>query len=74
MHILDLLMYFATCGIIWFLLEKLSNGELTHEYEFGMVGMFIIFVWTIIYVILFWFCDYNWIDIFHNIKLPTFQL
>lgn len=73
MHILDLLMYFATCGIIWFLLEKLSNGEFTHELG-GVVGMLIIFVWTIIYVILFWFCDYNWIDIFHNIKLPTFQL
>lgn len=70
MHILDLIMYLALVPIIWKLIEVMSNGEFT--YEMGAIaGILIVAVFTVIYVILFWFCDYNWIDIFHSIKNAT---
>jgi len=70
MHILDLIMYIILIPIIWKLIEVMSDGEFTQE--LGVIaGALIMAVFTIIYVILFWFCDYNWIDIFHNIKDAT---
>jgi len=66
MHLLDLLMYFALVLLIWFILDKLSGGELTNELG-GLVGLTIVIVFTIIYIVLFCFWpDWNWIDIFHG--------
>jgi hypothetical protein len=45
----------------------MSDGEFTQELG-AIAGALIMAVFTIIYVILFWVCDYNWIDIFHNVK------
>ena len=70
MHILDLIMYIILIPIIWKLIEVMTDGEFTQE--LGAIGGFLIMVvFTIIYVILFWFCDFNWIDIFHSIKDAT---
>jgi len=67
MHILDLIMYVLCCFLLWKLIEVMSDGEFTQELG-AIAGALIMAVFTIIYVILFWFCDYNWIDIFHNVK------
>lgn len=67
MHILDLIMYIVCCFLLWKLIEKMTDGELTKELG-AIGGALIIAAFTIIYVILFWICDYNWIDIFPNIK------
>lgn len=65
-HILDLIMWFATCGFIWFLLDVLFKGELTEELG-GIIGIGILFVYTLIYIIIFvWPVDLNWVDIFHG--------
>ena len=59
MHILDFLMYFPIMGFIWWLIGKLSNGELTNELG-ALIGIIIILICTIIYVILFtWYPDLN---------------
>lgn len=68
MHFLDLIMYFVCYGFIWFLLDLFSGGELTNELG-GFIGLLIMFIYTIIYIILFVFVDYNWIDIFHSMSL-----
>ena len=65
LHILDLIMYFAFSGLLWKGLEVVSNGELTEELG-GVVGLMIMIVFTIIYVTVFVFCDYDWIDIFNG--------
>jgi len=70
MHILDLIMYIILIPIIWKLIEVTSDGEFTQELG-AIAGALIMAVFTIIYAILFWFCDYNWIDIFHSIKDAT---
>lgn len=62
-HFLDFIMYIALVGVIWKVLEVISGGELTEELG-GVVGLIIILAFTIIYVILFVFCDYDWADIF----------
>jgi hypothetical protein len=72
MHILDLIMYIILIPIIWKLIEVMSNEEFTQEMG-TIVGVFIMSIFTIIYVILFWFCDYNWIDIFQSIKDSTIR-
>lgn len=66
MHILDLIMYFVTCGIIWFLLDKMSDSEYTEELG-ALVGWFTLFVYTILYTMVFCIWpDLNWIDIFRS--------
>lgn len=71
MHILDFIMYFVTAGILMFLVDKLSGGEFTNELG-GLIGLFILIVFTIVYIILFCFYpDWNWVDIFNgNIHIP----
>jgi hypothetical protein len=66
MHILDLIMYFVLTSIIWYILEKVSNGEFTEEMGGAFIGLPIMVLYTIIYIILFAWIDYNWIDIYHN--------
>lgn len=63
LHLLDFVMYFVVVGIYWFILDKVSNGELTNELG-GLVGMIGALVITIIYVILFAFMGWDWSDIF----------
>ena len=68
MHILDFIMYFVCLGIIWFILDVISGGDLTNEMGGFFVGLPITMVYTIVYLILFVVEDYNWIDIFHSIS------
>lgn len=65
LHFLDLIMYIVLVIILWYILEKISGGEFTHELG-GLIGMAVTIVFTIIYVIIFVFCDYDWIDIFNG--------
>jgi len=67
MHILDFIIWIITCGILWKIMEVLSNGEFTEEIG-GLIGLTVLIVYTLIYVILFVFIDFNWIDIFHSMK------
>jgi hypothetical protein len=64
-HILDIVMYFVVIGVFWFLLDWLSDGEYTNELG-GLVGLFLSIIITIIYVILFAFCGWDWAEIFRG--------
>lgn len=66
MHILDLIMYVILVILIHLILPEDFKEELG-----GCVGMGILFVFTIVYVVLFVFFDFNWIDIIHSIKSPN---
>ncbi len=62
MHFLDLIMWIVIGLIIGFLLDVISEGEWTHELG-ALVGMFVLIVYSIIYLILFAFWpDWNWVD------------
>ena len=63
LHILDFIMYIVLVIAIWKILEVVSGGELTEELG-GLVGLFITIVFTIIYIIMFVFCGWDWTDIF----------
>jgi hypothetical protein len=67
MHILDLIIYLISIPILWKIIDVMSNGEFVEELG-TLVGYLIVIVYTIIYVILFVWVDYNWIDIFHSIR------
>lgn len=58
-------MYFVTASILWMLIHLFSGGEFTEELG-CLVGGFIEIIYLIIYIILFVWIDYNWIDIFHH--------
>jgi hypothetical protein len=57
-HILDIVFWFVSVGIIWWLLDYFSNGEYTNELG-GLIGLTIIIIYTIIYIILFGFMGYD---------------
>lgn len=63
-HVLDYIFYFICIAIIWFLLERYSDGEYTTELG-TLVGIFILFIFSVIYVIFFGFCGYNISEILH---------
>ena len=65
MHILDLIIYLISIPILWKIIDVMSDGEFVEELG-TLVGYFIVIVYTIIYVILFYWVDYNWIDIFSS--------
>jgi hypothetical protein len=65
-HILDWVIWLVLCGIIWKILEWSTDGEWTEELG-GIIGLFILVVFTIIHIFLFGVLDWNWIDIFHKI-------
>jgi hypothetical protein len=67
MHILDLIIYLISIPILWKIIDVMSDGEFVEELG-TLVGYFIVIIYTIIYVILFYWVDYNWIDIFHSIR------
>ena len=69
-HILDIIMYFLIIGSFWYLLDKFSNGEYTNELG-GLVGLFLSIIITIAYIIMFGFCDWDWIDIFNGTHEST---
>jgi hypothetical protein len=66
-------MYFVTAGLLWFILDKISGGEFTHELG-GVIGATIMVIYTIVYIVLFVIGSYNWIDIFHSISNYTFSI
>jgi hypothetical protein len=70
-HVLDLVMY----AVIGYIIFRMLGDEFTQEIG-ALVGMMVMVVYTIIYVILFAFCDYNWIEIFQNTQanFPTIKL
>ncbi len=74
MHILDFIMYFVTAVIIWWIMDKVTYGNWTNELG-GLFGMFIMIIYTVIYIIVFCFwSDLNWIDIFkgvYNVELSN---
>lgn len=65
MHILDLIVYLISIPILWKIIDVMSNGEFVEELG-TLVGYLIVIAYTIIYVILFVWVDYNWIDIFSS--------
>lgn len=73
MHVLDLIMYIATCCVIWWLMKKFSNEEWTHGLG-GVRGTFIMALYSIAYLIVFCiYPDLNWIDIFNGVYKINFQ-
>ena len=64
MHLLDLIMYFVTCGILWGIMAAISGKQLTEELGGALVGMPVMFIYTVLYIIAFAFWpDWNWADI-----------
>jgi len=60
MHIADLLMYFILGAILW------CSFPEDYRFELGMLmGYGVMIVYTLLYIVLFVFIDYNWIDIYH---------
>jgi hypothetical protein len=67
MHILDFIIYFPCLILFWYILEVISGGQFTEELGGAVVGVPLVFVFTIIYFLIFvWPGDYNWIDIFNG--------
>jgi hypothetical protein len=60
--------------ILWFIIDKLFNGEFTHELG-TIAGLFILFMFTIAYIMIFAvYPDYNWIDIFLYFKNHNYNI
>ena len=73
MHILDLIMYFLTAGLLWFIADRITKGDLEKELRVK-VNSVAIFIYTIFYIIMFVLVDCNWIDIIHSISNYTFSI
>lgn len=72
MHILDLIMYILLAILLWWIIDKVSNGEFTNELG-TLAGIFFEFIFLIVYIIIFAVFDNDWVDIFSsfkNIHLP----
>ena len=67
MHILDLIMYFVCGSILWWIMDVLWQGEITNELG-GLIGVFVLLVYTIVYIVMFVVGDLNWIDVFNGTK------
>lgn len=67
-HLLDLICYFVGLVILWYALDKFSGGEFTNEMG-ALIGWFISLVYTITYIIFFWFLDYNIVDVWSDISI-----
>lgn len=68
MHILDFVLYFPLLMLVWKIIDKTSDGELTKE--LGILwGVILCLLFTILYIFLFAvYPDWNWIDIFNPLK------
>jgi hypothetical protein len=73
MHILDLIMYFVTAGLLWIITDRKTKGDLEKELRLKVIHV-VIFIYTIVYIVLFVIGSYNWIDIFHSIKNFTLDI
>ena len=73
MHILDLIMYFVTAGLLWIITDRINKGDLEKEIRLKVIHV-VIFIYTIVYIILFVIGSYNWIDIFHSFKNFTLDV
>lgn len=63
MHILDFIVYVISLIALWKGLDYFSDGSLTNDIG-GFVGIFIVLIYTIVYIILFGvYPDWNWIDL-----------
>lgn len=72
MHILDLIMYIVLAILLWWVIDKVSGGEFTNELG-TLGGIFLEFIFLIVYIIIFAVFDNDWVDIFSsfkNIHLP----
>lgn len=63
LHILDFIMYIVLVIVLWYAIDLISEGELTEELG-CLIGLAIIAVFTIVYIIMFVFCGWDWTDIF----------
>lgn len=62
-HLLDLIIFILLVFVIWY---KIFPNNFTEELG-ALIGIFIMFVFTIIYIILFGFYpNWNWYDIFKS--------
>jgi hypothetical protein len=73
MHILDLIMYFVTAGLLWFIMDIIGGGDYTKELG-SVIGATIMVIYTMVYIVLFVIGSYNWIDIFHSFKNFTLDI
>jgi hypothetical protein len=73
MHILDLIMYFVTAGLLWIITDRINKGDLEKELRLKVIYV-VIFIYTMVYIILFVIGSYNWIDIFHSISNFTIDI
>ena len=69
MHFLDLIMYFVTVVLLWFLIDKVTDGVGTHDISIPgheirtPGGIFIIIFYTLVYILIFAIApDWNWVD------------
>jgi hypothetical protein len=72
MHVLDLIMYIVLAVLLWWIIDKVSNGEFTNELG-TLGGIFFEVAFLIAYIIIFVVFDNDWVDIFSsfkNINLP----
>ncbi len=61
-HALDLIVYIVLAILLFIALPQ------EYKYEMGIVtGTLIMLVYTALYIYLFVFIDYNWLDIINNI-------
>lgn len=67
MHILDLIMYIVLAILLWWIIDKVSDGEFTHELG-TLGGIFFEFIFLIVYIIVFGVFDNDWVDIFGSLK------
>lgn len=74
MHVLDFLMWIVLSIALWFIIDKLSDGEFTHELG-AIGGCFIIIAFSILYLIVFAFYpNWNWVDIFKFLKDYSYNI
>lgn len=65
MHILDFIMYFLCASVLWWIMDKLFDSEITEELG-GLIGVFVMMIFTVVYFWLFVVGDLNWVDIFNG--------
>jgi hypothetical protein len=70
MHILDLILYIILAILLWWTIDKLSYGEWTNELG-TLIGLFVEFIFLVVYIIVFGVFDNNWVDIFSSLKNIT---
>jgi hypothetical protein len=61
-HILNWIGYFILLFILWWIIDKLSGGEITNEIG-GLVLMMITTVYTLLYIM--YFSSHTWMDVIH---------